>query len=194
MRVIAGIARSVPLIAPKGKETRPTTDKIKETLFNILQFDVPGCLFVDLFAGSGAIGIEALSRGAERCLFADNSREAVECITKNVEKCHFEDKASILRTEAMAAVSRLKLMQRDDEDMVVFLDPPYDRGLEYPVIRALANQKLLRACDTLILEKSLEKKSDEELMEEISELGLEIYKEKPYKNQKHVFIRLKGDE
>ena len=72
MRVIAGTARSIPLVAPEGKDTRPTTDRIKETLFNILQNDIAGCSFFDIFAGSGAIGIEALSRGAKHAYFVDN--------------------------------------------------------------------------------------------------------------------------
>ena len=80
MRVIAGTCRSMPIICPKGDGTRPTTDRIKETLFNILQCDVPGSVFVDLFAGSGSIAIEALSRGAKYAYIVDNSKEAIECI------------------------------------------------------------------------------------------------------------------
>ena len=76
----------MPLVTPKGMETRPTTDRIKETLFNILQNDLPGCHFLDLFAGSGAIGIEALSRGAAKAVFVDNSKEALSCIRQNLEK------------------------------------------------------------------------------------------------------------
>ena len=85
MRVIAGIARSIPLYAPKGEGTRPTTDRIKETLFNTMQGFVPDSVFIDLFAGSGAVGIEALSRGAKHAYFVDNSREALDCIRKNLE-------------------------------------------------------------------------------------------------------------
>ena len=84
MRVIAGSARSLPLKAPAGLDTRPTTDRIKETLFNMLQQFVPGAVFVDLFAGSGAIGIEALSRGAAKAYFADNSPKAIQCISENL--------------------------------------------------------------------------------------------------------------
>ena len=77
MRVIAGTARSIPLATPSGKDTRPTTDRIKETLFNILQPDVPGSRFLDLFSGSGGIGIEALSRGASEAVFVESGREAL---------------------------------------------------------------------------------------------------------------------
>ena len=80
MRVIAGKARSIPLRTPKGMQTRPTTDRIKETLFNILQAGIAGCNFLDLFSGSGAIGIEALSRGAAHCVFVEQDRDAVTCL------------------------------------------------------------------------------------------------------------------
>ena len=78
MRVIAGTARRINLVCPSGKDTRPTTDRIKETLFNILQAEVPDTRFLDLFSGSGGIGIEALSRGSARCVFVENNREALD--------------------------------------------------------------------------------------------------------------------
>ena len=84
MRVIAGSARRLLLVTPEGMDTRPTQDKIKETLFNILQMDVPGSVFLDICAGSGGIGIEALSRGAKRAYFIENGRAAVSCILKNL--------------------------------------------------------------------------------------------------------------
>ena len=79
MRIIAGTARSLPLKSVPGTQTRPTTDRIKETLFNMLQEDIPGCAFLDLFAGSGQIGLEALSRGADRAVFADSGKKAAAC-------------------------------------------------------------------------------------------------------------------
>ena len=84
MRVIAGEARSLPLKCPDGMDTRPTTDRIKETLFNILQPEVPGSVFVDLCSGSGGIGIEAISRGAKRAYFVENAQKAVKCIQDNL--------------------------------------------------------------------------------------------------------------
>ncbi|MCD8332676.1 MAG: RsmD family RNA methyltransferase, partial [Clostridiales bacterium] len=84
MRIIAGTARSVPLKTVRGTDTRPTTDRIKETLFNIIQTEVPGSVFLDLFAGSGGVGLEAVSRGAKQAVFIDNSRDAVSCIQDNI--------------------------------------------------------------------------------------------------------------
>ena len=85
MRVIAGSARRMPLVTPKGNATRPTTDRIKETLFNIIQNDIQGCEFLDLFAGSGGIGIEALSRGAKEAYFVEKNTDAVKIITENLK-------------------------------------------------------------------------------------------------------------
>ena len=85
MRVIAGTARSLKLKTIEGLETRPTTDRIKETLFNMINLDIPGARFLDLFSGSGAIGIEALSRGAKEAVFIDNNRKCIDCINYNLE-------------------------------------------------------------------------------------------------------------
>lgn len=189
MRVIAGTARSVRLDAPKGTDTRPTTDKIKETLFNILQFDIPGSIFVDFFSGSGAIGIEALSRGAEKAVFVEHGKEACGCIRKNLERTHLADRAVLMQTDALAAASGVGLLQSGDTDTVFFLDPPYDRGLEYPVLKKLCEGGCIRACDTVIIEKSLDPGSMRELEDLAGELGLEIFREKQYKTQKHVFLR-----
>lgn len=189
MRVIAGKARSIPLVTPSGNETRPTTDKIKETLFNILQQDIPGCVFIDCFSGSGAIGIEALSRGAERAVFIDHGREAVDCITRNLVKTKLIDSAVIVRSEILSAVPRIKSNVSDETDTIYFMDPPYDQGLEYPLLRVLSQEGLIRGCDLVVLEKSLDTDTMEELSALCDELGLEIFREKKYKNQRHLFIR-----
>ena len=95
MRVIAGTARRLLLKTPEGMDTRPTTDRIKETLFNMIQGDIPGSIFVDLFSGSGGIGIEALSRGARHAYFAENAKDAIACIQANLSTTRFEDKATL---------------------------------------------------------------------------------------------------
>ena len=96
MRVIAGTARSMPLRSIEGLETRPTQDRIKETLFNVIQADVPGAKFLDLFAGSGAIGIEALSRGAASAVFVENSKAAAACIKQNLAFTKLADNATVM--------------------------------------------------------------------------------------------------
>lgn len=125
MRVIAGTARSLPLKAPQGQETRPTTDRIKETLFNILQNDIPGCVFVDMFSGSGGIGIEALSRGAKKAYFIENAKEPLSCIAHNLKFTRFEDRAVVLKQDAVAALAGV----REEEADLIFMDPPMDRSM-----------------------------------------------------------------
>ena len=122
MRVIAGKCRSLPLKTLPGRDTRPTTDRIKETLFNVMQNDIPRACFLDLFAGSGAIGIEALSRGAQSCCFVDQSRKAVEVIKENLAFCRLTDQAEVYQMDAVSAVKSLANHEPFD---VVFMDPPY---------------------------------------------------------------------
>ena len=104
MRVIAGTCRSMPLATVKGSDTRPTTDRIKETLFNMIADAVPGCRFLDLFAGSGGIGIEALSRGAAHACFVDSSRAAQTVIRKNLSFTRLGDRAEVLGMRAESAL------------------------------------------------------------------------------------------
>ena len=118
MRVIAGTARRLPLKTPEGLDTRPTTDRIKETLFNMIQGEIPGCVFVDLFSGSGGIGIEALSRGARHAYFAENAQNAIACIQANLSFTRFEDKATLLKQDAISALSLISEKEVD----IIFMD------------------------------------------------------------------------
>ena len=108
MRVIAGSARRLLLKTIEGLDTRPTTDRIKETLFNMLQPQIPGCFFLDLFSGSGAIGIEALSREARKAVFIENNPKAVECIRENLSRTHLEEGALVLESDVIAGLKRLE--------------------------------------------------------------------------------------
>ena len=108
MRVISGSARRTNLKTVPGESTRPTTDRIKETLFNMIQGELYDCLFLDLFSGSGAIGIEALSRGARRCYFVEQAKEAVACIRQNLDATHLGQKAVVMDCDVLAAIGRLK--------------------------------------------------------------------------------------
>lgn len=123
MRIIAGSARGTPLLAPKGMDTRPTQDKVKESLFNMLQGQLEDGAALDLFAGSGALGLEAVSRGAGRAVLVDQSREAAQCIRRNIEKLRFQDRAELLACDWKQAVSKLSREGRRFD--LVFLDPPY---------------------------------------------------------------------
>ena len=155
LRVIAGTARSLPLKTVDGMDTRPTTDRIKETLFNMLQTDVYASRFLDLFAGSGAIGIEALSRGAKAAVFVEHSKQCVECIKDNLKFTKLSDKAVVMEQDVLSGISRLAGKGVFDIYTIIIIEEALDTDLSY-----------------------------------VSELGYEIYKEKRYKTNKHVFLRI----
>lgn len=184
MRVIAGTARSLPLKAPQGLEVRPTTDKIKETLFNMLHWDLPGSVFVDLFSGSGAIGIEALSRGAKQVFFADNSPKAISCIQQNLAFTKMEDRAVVLRQDACSALDSIRLKCREEQVDFIFMDPPYDCGHERDVLSVLKIMPYVTEDTVIIAEASL--RTDFTF---VGALGYSIMKEKRYKNNKHIFMK-----
>ena len=122
MRVITGTARGRKLLTPEGMETRPTTDKVKEAICSALQFDFPSSRVLDLFAGSGQMGIEALSRGAAHAVLTDSAADAVRCIKQNIRTCGFSEIAEVLRTDAFSY-----LQHCSDRFDIAFLDPPYHR-------------------------------------------------------------------
>lgn len=180
MRVIAGKARSIPLKTVEGQDTRPTTDRIKETLFNMLQNELADCLFVDLFSGSGGIGIEALSRGARKAVFVEKAPKAVSCIKENLSKTKLEKEAVVIASDAVSAIYRLEGSEPAD---FIFMDPPYKQQLERQVLEALTTSTLVDEYTTLIIEADLQ--TDFSYVED---LGYEITRQKKYKTNQHVFL------
>lgn len=179
MRVIAGTARSLPLKTPEGMDTRPTTDRIKETLFNMLQIYVPGSVFMDLFSGSGGIGIEAISRGAKKAYFIENAPKAAACITDNLNFTKFTDRAVVIKQDVLAALPAV----HEDRVDIIFMDPPYEKELERHVLQLLGHMPYVTEDTLIITEAALH--TDFSYAEE---LGFEIMKEKRYKTNKHVFL------
>lgn len=125
MRIIAGSAKGSQIFSPKGQQTRPTQDRVRESLFNILQRDIPNAHVLDLFAGSGALALEALSRGAEDAVLVDRSYEAIQCIHRNIKKLNFGMNTQVMQCDWKIAVQ--KLSQQKCTFSLVFLDPPYCR-------------------------------------------------------------------
>lgn len=179
MRVIAGTARSLPLKSPGGKDTRPTTDRIKETLFNMLQTYLPGCVFVDVFSGSGGIGIEAISRGASKAYFIENASKAISCIEENLLFTKFTDRAIVLKQDAVSALHSIYEKEVD----VIFMDPPYEQEYEKRVLEQLSHMKYVTEDTLIVVEASLQ--TDFSYLEAY---GFTLQKEKKYKTNKHVFI------
>ncbi|MDO5520256.1 MAG: 16S rRNA (guanine(966)-N(2))-methyltransferase RsmD [bacterium] len=184
MRVIAGKARRIQLKTPEGMSTRPTTDRIKETLFNMLQYDLYDANFLDLFAGSGAIGIEALSRGCEYAAFVEKNADAVKVINENLKATNLSDQANVLSVDIIDAINRLE--RHDKVYQFVFMDPPYNNELEKDVLIKLADSRIINEDTLIIVEASLETETDY-----IEEIGYTIEKIKTYKTNKHLFVRRK---
>ena len=187
MRVIAGKVRRMNLETPRGNDTRPTTDRIKETLFNILQPYLADCSFLDLFSGSGGIGIEALSRGANKAVFVDNARDAIRFIEGNLEHTRLTEQAEVLPMDALQALKNLE--KRGQFFDVVFLDPPYDKGLEEPILRYLEGSSIIDT-DTLIILETAKNYSLDYMMD----IHYHIERIKEYKTNQHIFLTRKEDK
>lgn len=183
MRVIAGKAKSLRLKTIEGDGTRPTTDRIKETLFNMINNDMYDCIFLDLFSGSGGIGIEALSRGAEKAYFVECNKKASACIRENLEFTKLTDLAVTMETTVNSA---LKLLDGKEKFDYIFMDPPYNKQIEKEVLENIKKTHIADENTVIIVEASKETGFDY-----VGELGYEIIKEKLYKTNKHLFLKCK---
>ena len=151
MRVITGSARGRRLKELEGLETRPTTGKVKEALFSVIQFDIEGRRVLDLFAGNGQLGIEALSRGAECAVFVERRRDALQVIRENLEACGMTDKARVVNGDAM---SYLKSGEKFD---LIFLDPPYASGLLEQALEEIVRFDICRRHGIIVAESAADK-------------------------------------
>ena len=182
MRVISGTKKRLQLQTVSGLKTRPTTDRIKETLFNMIGNDVYHCRFLDLFAGSGQMGIEALSRGARCAYFIEKDKRAINCIRHNLEHTQLTEQSVVLPGDVITALKGLSDKESFD---IIFMDPPYQLGLEQKVLENICTHGILSPEGYLIVEAALD--TDFSFLEH---MPLEMIKEKKYKTNKHVFIAI----
>lgn len=183
MRVIAGKARRLNLKTVPGMDTRPTTDRIKETLFNILQPQLLDCRFLDLFSGSGGIGIEALSRGSSYAVFVEKNPKACSCIRENLSFTKLADSGKLLSMDVLQALRSLEGGESFD---CIFMDPPYRQDLEQQVLAYLADSSLVDEHTLIIVEADLDTDFDY-----LDSMGFAQLRSKEYKTNKHVFITRK---
>jgi 16S rRNA (guanine(966)-N(2))-methyltransferase RsmD len=153
MRIIGGKARGRRLKAPKGRALRPTGGRVKEALFDILPHDLTGRRILDLFAGTGALSLEALSRGASEALLVDLSRGAAKAIRENLESLGFKGRSNVWGAPALHAIRRLA--RKEESFDVIFLDPPYEKGKVGETLRALGNAGILRPDGVVVVEHSI---------------------------------------
>lgn len=154
MRVVAGERKGMPLKAIAGTTTRPTTDKVKESIFNMIGPFFDGGIALDLFAGSGGLGIEALSRGAEKAIFVEKDGRAFSTLQDNIKKCRYENHAEMFRTDASRAVKGL--LKRDILIDYLFVDPPYHKKEYYDLVELLAQGEKLAENAIIVCEHAVE--------------------------------------
>jgi 16S rRNA (guanine(966)-N(2))-methyltransferase RsmD len=171
MRIISGRARGTKLITIEGQDTRPTTDRVKEAIFSMLHSEVYETRALDLFAGSGALGLELISRGGSHVTFVEQSRHAMDCIQKNIEKTHFEGQVRCMQQSVEQALKALKEACFD----IVFMDPPYHKGYINDTITMLRQYDILKINGIIVLEHHMK---DEEVHTTVS--GYELIKQKKY--------------
>ena len=182
MRVVAGSAKSLKLKTIEGMETRPTQDRIKETLFNMIQYDIPGSTFLDLFSGSGGIGIEALSRGAKEAYFVEKAKPALRCIRENLRYTKLDKKAQVLATDVNSAIRQLETKNVTFDH--IFMDPPYYKNMFIDALSSIDEADLL--CDDGII--VVEHDTKDKFVDKIGRL--EKTRDKKYGNTTLTFYKL----
>lgn len=182
MRVIAGSARSMPLKTVKNLNTRPTSDKLKETLFNILSPHIDGAKFLDLFAGSGAIGIEALSRGATAATFVEKAIDAYKVINENLVFTKFIEKSKVVRGDVISSLR--KLNEKKEKFDIIFLDPPYDKKIYDDVLKELSVLQVDEKNAIVVIEDVILK----EVKENDIIYSFKVFRIKEYNGKCHIFL------
>ena len=154
MRIISGVSRGSRLVTLEGTETRPTLDRVKEPLFSIIQMHIKDARVLDLFAGSGALGLEALSRGAKMAVFSDISDKAINVIKQNIEKTKLGEKTVVIKNSYEEVLEQMKNEKKEFD--IIFLDPPYKSGLLDDAIRKILEYKLLVKEGIVVVETDTE--------------------------------------
>lgn len=160
MRVITGSAKGRKLLSPQGERVRPTTDRIKEALFNIIGENIKNSILIDCFAGTGNIGVEALSRGAKKCYFIDNDFKSIEIIHNNLELTNLKKNAIIMNSNVSNALKKIEI-KKEKVDFV-FLDPPYLQEYINPTMKSLSENNILKQNNWIIIEHSKKEHLEEQ--------------------------------
>lgn len=182
MRVISGIAKGTKLDTLTTLDTRPTLDRVKESLFNILQSKIYDSIVLDLFSGSGALGIEALSRGAKRAVFCDKSKYAYSIIKKNLTKTKLTEKAVVYNKTFEECLEALK-----EKFDIVFLDPPYDTDFGIKAISKIIKKEIIKDNAIIIIETD----NEERILSEVVNLDVQVIDIRKYGKAKLVFLERK---
>ena len=181
MRIISGKARGTKLYTLEGTNTRPTLDRVKESVFNIIQSKLEDAVVLDLFAGSGAIGIEALSRGASKAILCDKSKEAIEIIKKNIEKTHMNEKAQIFNLDYETCLEKVKNEKFD----IIYIDPPYETDYIYKALQKIKALNITKEESLIIIETD----DEQRIEKEIQNINIEIVDKRKYGRATIIFLK-----
>ena len=174
----------IPLVIQHRQNSRISTlDRVKEALFNIIQTNIIDANILDLFAGSGALGIESLSRGASKAVFCDKSYEAIKIIKRNIEKTKFEDRSTVINKDYKECINRL--VEKFD---IIFIDPPYKQGLVKDAVEKILDKNILSEDGIIIIETDIEK----EILEQLKNVNINVYDLRKYGRVKLLFLNRKG--
>ena len=185
MRIISGTARGTKLFTLEGLDTRPTLDRVKEPLFNIINFDLEDAVVLDLFAGSGALGLEAISRGAKKVFLCEKNRNAANIVEKNIEKTKFQDQAILIRNDFEKAISFIE--QLNEKIDVVFIDPPYKTNLIKKSLEKILDSDILND-DFIIIAETDE---PERILKDINILNINVFDTRKYGRVSLIFLNRK---
>ena len=183
MRVIAGIAKGTKLNSIEDLSTRPTLDRVKEPLFSIIQNYLEEAEVLDLFAGSGALGIESLSRGSKHATFCDKSFKSIQMLKENIKRTRMEEKSTIINQDYKKC---LEQVERTFD--IIFIDPPYQANVAVDAIKRILSLNLLAKEGIIILETDEDKRD----LKELEEVDLEVYDVRKYGRVKLIFLRERG--
>lgn len=182
MRIISGKAKGTKLYTLEGTNTRPTLDRVKESIFNIMQGEIQDAKVLDLFSGCGAIGLEFLSRGAEKAVLCDKSKDAIEIIKKNVQKTHMEEQTQILNIDFEECLEKVKTQKFD----IIYLDPPYATNYISKAIKKIIGNEIITNESIIIIETDDEKR----ILEEIKNTEVHIVDKRKYGRATIIFLKL----
>ena len=179
MRIISGKARGTKLETLDGISTRPTLDRVKESVFNILQKDLQDCVFLDVFAGSGSIGLEAISRGAKEAILCEQSKKAIDIIQKNIQKTHFEENVTLYNMDFKTMLST-KIDKKVD---IVYIDPPYSTDYAFVTVKILIEKELIHDNSIVVIETDRD-----EILQQIEKLKVKVVDKRKYGRAYIIFL------
>ncbi len=183
MRIISGKARGTKLYTLEGTNTRPTLDRVKESTFNIIQGEIEDAVILDLFAGSGAIGLECLSRGAKKAVLCDKSKEAMKIIKRNIEKTHMEEKTHCINDDFETCLEKLK----DEKFDIIYIDPPYETDYIFKALKKIKEIGIVKKESLIIVETD----DEQRILKDIGNIEIKIVDKRKYGRATIIFLEFR---